>query len=90
MLCMSYLFVNFEGPRHLDEIAPFLITLLTDRDVIQARLPDRFHDWLFRRIAKKRAKRIRIVGASLSPSEVSVATLSVVAEARIANASIAR
>jgi ferrochelatase len=49
---------NFGGPRDLDEIEPFLISLLTDRDVIRTRMPPFLQKWLFTRIAKKRAKKI--------------------------------
>jgi len=50
---MTDLIVNFGGPRDLDEIAPFLIELLTDPDVIPSRMPRFLHNWLFTRIAKK-------------------------------------
>ena len=53
------LLVNFGGPRHLDEIAPFLEALLTDRDVIRTKFPAFFHNWFFSRIARKRALKIR-------------------------------
>ncbi|HEX2583336.1 MAG TPA: ferrochelatase [Chlamydiales bacterium] len=56
---MIDLLVNFGGPRHLDEIAPFLTALLTDRDVIRTRFPGFFQTWLFAQIAKKRAVKIR-------------------------------
>ena len=56
---MTDLIVNFGGPRDLDEIAPFLIELLTDPDVIPSRMPRFLHNWLFTRIAKKRAIKIR-------------------------------
>ena len=56
---MAYLFVNFGGPRHLDEIAPFLKELLTDRDVIRTSWPKWLHNYFFRRIAQKRALKIR-------------------------------
>ena len=39
--------------------APFLETLLTDRDVIRTRLPKWAHNFLFRRIAKRRSVAIR-------------------------------
>lgn len=53
------LIVNFGGPRDLEEIAPFLRALLTDRDVIRTRFPKFFHNWLFGRVAEKRAGKIR-------------------------------
>ncbi len=56
----GYLLVNFGGPRHLDEIAPFLIELLCDRDVIRTPLPVPLHSWFFSRVARKRALRIRL------------------------------
>jgi ferrochelatase len=55
----KYLLVNFGGPRDLDEIPSFLESLLTDRDVIRTRFPTFFHNWLFGRIARKRALKIR-------------------------------
>lgn len=54
----AYLLVNFGGPRNLQEITPFLIALLTDKETIRTNLPHFFHDFLFKRIAKKRAKKI--------------------------------
>ena len=55
---MINLFVNFGGPRDLEEITPFLTALLTDRDVVRTRFPTFLHNWLFRRVAKKRAQKI--------------------------------
>lgn len=55
----GYIVVNFGGPRNLKEIEPFLKALLTDRDVIRTKLPGFIHDFLFSRIAAKRAKKIR-------------------------------
>ena len=55
----AYLLVNFGGPRDLDEIPSFLKSLLCDRDVIRTRFPKFFHNWLFSRIARKRALKIR-------------------------------
>jgi ferrochelatase len=54
----AYLLVNFGGPRNLEEIQPFLTTLLQDRDVIRTRYPPFFHNWLFKTVARKRAKKI--------------------------------
>lgn len=51
----AYLIVNFGGPRTLKEIEPFLKALLTDKDVIRTNFPQVFHNFLFGRIAKKRA-----------------------------------
>lgn len=55
----SYLLVNFGGPRTLEEVSPFLIELLCDRDLIRTRFPSFFHNWFFTRVARKRAERIR-------------------------------
>lgn len=55
----AYIIANFGGPRSLDEIRPFLTCLLTDPDVIRTKLPKPFQNYLFRRIAKKRAKKIQ-------------------------------
>ncbi len=51
--------VNFGGPRHLDEIFPFLKELLCDRDVISTKLPNFIHNYLFKKIAYKRSLKIR-------------------------------
>jgi protoporphyrin/coproporphyrin ferrochelatase len=51
----AYLIVNFGGPRTLKEVEPFLRTLLTDKEVIRTRFPQLLHNFLFGRIAKKRA-----------------------------------
>lgn len=55
----SLLLVNFGGPRHLDEISPFLQALLCDRDVIRTKLPSFLHHWIFGRLARKRAQKVR-------------------------------
>ena len=52
------LLVNFGGPRTLDEVAPFLCELLTDVELIRPKLPSFLHRALFRRIAKKRARKV--------------------------------
>lgn len=52
------LLVNFGGPRSKDEVAPFLQSLLCDRDVVRTRFPTFFHNWFFSRIARKRAVKI--------------------------------
>lgn len=52
------LLVNFGGPRSKNEVAPFLQSLLCDRDVIRTRFPTFFHNWLFSRIARKRALKV--------------------------------
>lgn len=56
---IAYIIANFGGPRHLKEIRPFLEELLTDRDVIRTRMPKPIHNYLFKRIAKKRSKKIQ-------------------------------
>jgi protoporphyrin/coproporphyrin ferrochelatase len=53
---ITYLIVNFGGPRTLKEVEPFLEALLTDKDVIRTKFPQVFHNILFGRIARKRAK----------------------------------
>ena len=55
----SYLIVNFGGPRNLEEIPSFLEALLCDRDVIRTPFPPFFHNWFFKRVAKKRALKVR-------------------------------
>lgn len=55
---VSYMLVNFGGPRSQEEIFPFLKTLLNDQDVIWSGLPSFIHRLLFTRIAKKRAVKI--------------------------------
>jgi len=54
----AILIVNFGGPRSLEEIEPFLKTLLTDPDVISTPFPTFLQNLFFRRVAKKRAPRI--------------------------------
>jgi len=55
---IANLLVNFGGPRSLCEIAPFLTELLCDRDVIRTRFPSLVHNWMFGRIARKRAIKV--------------------------------
>jgi ferrochelatase len=52
------LLVNFGGPREISEVESFLRTLLCDRDVVRTRFPTFFHNWFFRRIARKRTKKV--------------------------------
>lgn len=54
----GFLIVNFGGPRNLAEVPTFLETLLTDEDVIWTSLPSFLQRLLFRKIARKRAKRV--------------------------------
>ncbi len=49
------LVVNFGGPRDLLEVPSFLVSLLTDEDVIRTPFPAFFQRWFFRRIAIKRS-----------------------------------
>lgn len=60
MIAEKLLIVNFGGPRHLAEVEPFLVELLTDRDVIDSKMPDWLHRRFFTYIARKRAKKIGI------------------------------
>ncbi len=54
----AFILANFGGPRSIEEIKPFLISLLTDRDVIRTNLPNFFHRLLFTYVAKKRVKTV--------------------------------
>lgn len=58
MKSISYLLVNFGGPRSLDEVEEFLIELLTDQEVVRTPFPSWFHRWFFTRVAKKRALKV--------------------------------
>lgn len=53
-----YLLVNFGGPRNMEEVRPFLESLLTDRDVIWTKWPTFLHNFFFRRLAKKRSLKV--------------------------------
>jgi len=53
-----YILVSFGGPRSSEEIYPFLASLLTDQDVIRTGFPSFIHRFLFKRVAKKRARNI--------------------------------
>lgn len=55
---MTYLLVNFGGPRSLPEIEPFLAELLTDQDVIQTRMPSWLHRRVFGRVARRRVSQV--------------------------------
>lgn len=57
---IAYLLVNFGGPRNLSEIVPFLTALLQDRDVIRTRFPTFIHNWIFGRVARKRALKMTL------------------------------
>lgn len=54
----AYLIVNFGGPRTLKEVEPFLSALLTDKEVIRTHFPQIFHNYLFEKVARKRAVKI--------------------------------
>jgi ferrochelatase len=54
----AYILVNFGGPRSLDEIEPFLTSLLTDKEVIRTPLPSTIHKWFFSWVAKRRTKKV--------------------------------
>ncbi|OGN64957.1 MAG: ferrochelatase [Chlamydiae bacterium RIFCSPHIGHO2_12_FULL_49_9] len=56
---MECLLVNFGGPRDLNEVAPFLVSLLQDQDVIRTKLPPFAHRLLFGWIARRRALKVR-------------------------------
>lgn len=49
---------NFGGPRNLEEVFPFLSSLLTDSDVIRTLLPSSWQSFLFRYIAKRRSYKV--------------------------------
>jgi ferrochelatase len=53
------LIVNFGGPRNLDEVEAFLEELLCDPDLIRTPFPKFFQDWFFKRVARKRAVKVR-------------------------------
>lgn len=55
---IQYILVNFGGPRNLEEVSPFLQSLLTDRDVIWTNWPTFFHNFFFRRLARKRSLKV--------------------------------
>jgi len=54
----AFILVNFGGPRDLSEVESFLTALLTDRDVIQTPLPSVIQNFIFTRVAKKRAPEV--------------------------------
>jgi protoporphyrin/coproporphyrin ferrochelatase len=55
---IALLVVNFGGPRNVEEVPLFLEDLLTDKDVIRTPLPGFLQDWFFKRIARKRSKKV--------------------------------
>lgn len=59
------LLANFGGPRNLEEIQSFLTALLTDRDVVRTGLPGPLHNFIFRRIARKRVEKVKEEYASM-------------------------
>lgn len=58
MKSIGYIIANFGGPRDLSEVRPFLESLLTDQDVVRTKFPPIIHNYLFKRVAKKRALKI--------------------------------
>ncbi|MBM3199271.1 MAG: ferrochelatase, partial [Chlamydiae bacterium] len=56
---IALLVVNFGGPRSLEEVLDFLQALLTDDAIIQTPFPRRLQHMFFRRVAYKRAKKVR-------------------------------
>jgi len=54
----GFVLVSFGGPRSLQEIEPFLTALLCDKDVVLTPFPQKIHNLLFKRIAKKRAQKV--------------------------------
>jgi ferrochelatase len=54
----AYLLVNFGGPRDLNEVEEFLVSLLTDQEVIRTSFPAFIHRLLFTWVAKKRTKKV--------------------------------
>jgi protoporphyrin/coproporphyrin ferrochelatase len=54
----AYLIVNFGGPRDQQEIRPFLQELLKDQEVIRSGWPQFWHNIIFSRIAKNRARQV--------------------------------
>jgi len=54
----TIILANFGGPRHLQEIQPFLTELLSDKEVVRTQLPQILHNFIFKRVAKKRARRV--------------------------------
>lgn len=55
---ICHLLVNFGGPRSLHEVEGFLISLLTDKDVVRTKFPQWAHNLLFTKIAKKRSVKV--------------------------------
>ncbi|MCH9633943.1 MAG: Ferrochelatase [Chlamydiae bacterium] len=49
---------NFGGPRDIKEVGPFLKALLCDKEVVRTSMPDFLHNYIFSRIAKRRAKTV--------------------------------
>lgn len=83
----AYLLVNFGGPRNAEEIEPFLKELLRDRDVIRTKFPTWLHNWLFGRIARKRALKIRLdyERIGFSPIYGDTETIKRILETRLGN-----
>lgn len=56
---LAYLLINFGGPRNLQDIEPFLSSLLTDRDVVRTNMPQFLQNLVFTRVARRRAEKIK-------------------------------
>lgn len=56
---IAYVLAHFGEPRNICEIRPFLESLLTNSDLIQTRYPKIYNQWLCKRLARKRAKKMR-------------------------------
>lgn len=56
---LAFLIINFGGPRTLQEVEPFLFSLLTDQDVVRTSLPQFLQNLLFKRVARQRAEKVR-------------------------------
>ncbi len=54
----AYVLVNFGGPRDQGEVEEFLICLFRDQEVLRTPFPAWIHNFLFTRLAKKRAKQV--------------------------------
>jgi ferrochelatase len=60
MTTLNHIIVaNFGGPRDLEEVLPFLTTLLNDHEVIRPFLPLPLHRLLFTWIARRRTPRVQ-------------------------------
>jgi protoporphyrin/coproporphyrin ferrochelatase len=58
-LVSTFVLANFGGPRCLEEIPIFLKALLTDIDVIRTPFPRFLEKWFFKKLAHKRALKVK-------------------------------